>query len=162
MGLISSSIPNFVNGISQQPFTLRLVSQGEMQENGFSTVSQGLKKRPPTKHIAKISDPPLSGEGAFVHIINRDEVERYIVAILKGDLKVFDMAGNEQVVNFPNGKDYLSAALPQSQFRATSVADYTFILNRTVAVRTRCRPPSSGSRRHARPARCNRSRRPGR
>ena len=134
MGLISSSIPNFVNGISQQPFTLRLASQGEMQENGFSTVSQGLKKRPPTKHIAKISDTPLAGSGAFVHIINRDEVERYIVVILNGDLKVFDMAGKEQVVRFPHGKAYLSAALPQTQFRATSVADYTFILNRTVDI----------------------------
>ena len=134
MGLISSSIPNFVNGISQQPYTLRLASQGEMQENGFSTVSQGLKKRPPTKHIAKISDTPLAGEGAFVHIINRDEVERYIVIIMNGDLKVFDMAGKEQVVRFPHGKYYLSAALPQTQFRATSVADYTFILNRTVKI----------------------------
>lgn len=135
MGLISSSIPNFVNGVSQQPFTLRLASQGEMQENGFSTVSQGLKKRPGTKHMAKISDPPLSGVGAFVHIINRDEVERYMVAILKGDLKVFDMAGNEKVVHFPNGKEYLSAPSYQTTFRATSVADHTFILNRTVTVR---------------------------
>lgn len=134
MGLISSSIPNFVNGISQQPFTLRLASQGERQENGFSTVSQGLKKRPPTKHIAKIYDTPLAGSGAFVHIINRDEVERYIVVILNGDLKVFDMDGNQKTVNFPNGKAYLSAALPQTQFRATSVADYTFILNRTVDI----------------------------
>ena len=107
MGLISSSIPNFVNGISQQPFTLRLASQGEMQENGFSTVSQGLKKRPPTKHLAKISDPPLSGEGAFIHFINRDEDERYFVAIMLGDLKVFDMAGKEQAVHFPHGKAYL-------------------------------------------------------
>lgn len=134
MGLISSSIPNFVNGISQQPFTLRLASQGEQQENGFSTVSQGLKKRPGTKHIAKISSTPLAGTGAFVHIINRDEVERYIVVILNGDLKVYDMNGNQKTVNFPNGKAYLSAATPQTQFRATSVADYTFILNRTVAV----------------------------
>lgn len=134
MGLISSSIPNFVNGVSQQPFTLRLPSQGELQENGFSTVSQGLKKRPPTKHIAKISDTQLAGSGSFVHIINRDEVERYIMVILNGDLKVYDMNGNQKTVTFPNGKSYLSAALPQTQFRATSVADYTFILNRTVAV----------------------------
>ena len=54
--------------------------------------------------------------------------------ILNGDLKVFDMDGNQKTVNFPNGKAYLSAALPQTQFKATSVADYTFILNRTVAV----------------------------
>lgn len=134
MGLISSSIPNFVNGISQQPFTLRLASQGEIQENGFSTVSQGLKKRPPTKHIEKISNTPLSSSGAFVHIINRDEVERYVVVIMNGDLKVYDMDGNEKVVNFPNGRAYLSAPTPKTNFRATSVADYTFILNRTVAV----------------------------
>ena len=134
MGLISSSIPNFVNGISQQPFTLRLASQGEMQENGFSTVSQGLKKRPGTKHIAKISNTTLNNSGAFIHIINRDEVERYVVVILNGDLKVFDLDGNEKVVNFPNGKAYLSAPTPKTNFRATSVADYTFILNRTVAV----------------------------
>ncbi|WP_299316647.1 hypothetical protein [uncultured Halomonas sp.] len=134
MGLISSSIPNFVNGISQQPFTLRLASQGEMQENGFSTVSQGLKKRPGTKHIAKIANTPLNSSGVFVHIINRDEVERYVVVILNGDLKVYDTAGNEKVVNFPSGKAYLSAPNPQTNFRATSVADYTFILNRTVAV----------------------------
>ena len=134
MGLISSSIPNFVNGVSQQPFTLRLATQGEMQENGFSTVSQGLKKRPGTKHIAKISNTPLDNSGAFVHIINRDEVERYVVVILNGDLKVYDLEGNEKVVNFPDGKDYLAAANPQTNFRATSVADYTFILNRTVTI----------------------------
>lgn len=134
MGLISSSIPNFVNGISQQPFTLRLASQGEMQENGFSTVSQGLKKRPPTKHIAKIYNTPLNSSGAFVHLINRDEVERYVVVIINGDLKVYDTVGNEKVVNFPNGKGYLSAPTPKTNFRATSVADYTFILNRTVPV----------------------------
>lgn len=46
MSLISSSIPNFVNGVSQQPFTLRLSSQLDAQENGISTVSEGLMKRP--------------------------------------------------------------------------------------------------------------------
>ena len=134
MGLISSSIPNFVNGVSQQPFTLRLASQGELQENGFSTVSQGLKKRPGTKHIARISDPPLTGMGSFIHVINRDEQERYVVAILLGDLKVWDMEGKEKTVRFPDGKSYLRSDSPQVNFRATSVADYTFILNRTIAV----------------------------
>lgn len=134
MGLISSSIPNFVNGISQQPFTLRLASQGELQENGFSTVSQGLKKRPATKHIAKLYNTPLSVSGAFIHPINRDTTERYIVVITNGDLKVFSLDGVEQTVNFPNGKGYLSSTNPKENFRATSVADYTFIVNRSVTV----------------------------
>ena len=100
--LTSQSIPNLANGVSQQPFTLRLASQAELQENGLSTTSQGLRKRPPTKHLKKI----LSGnfENAYIHTINRDEFERYVVLVTNGDLKVFDLVGNEKTVNFPNGK----------------------------------------------------------
>ena len=44
MGLINHSIPNLINGVSQQPETLRLGSQGEVQENGLSSVVEGLRK----------------------------------------------------------------------------------------------------------------------
>jgi hypothetical protein len=130
--LISQSIPNLANGVSQQPFTLRLASQAELQENGLSTTSQGLRKRPPTKHLKKI----LSGsyEAAFLHTINRDEIERYIVVIASGGLKVFDLAGNEKTVSFPNGTAYLVSADPANSFRAVTVADYTFIVNKGFTV----------------------------
>jgi hypothetical protein len=130
--LISQSIPNLANGVSQQPFTLRLASQAEAQENGLSTTSQGLRKRPPTKHLKKI----LSGSftNSFIHTINRDENERYVVVITNGDLKVFDLAGNEKTVTFPSGKTYLNAADPTNSFRAVTVADYTFLVNKTVTV----------------------------
>lgn len=134
MGLISSSIPNFVNGVSQQPFTLRLATQGDLQENGLSTVAQGLKKRPGTRHLAKLLTTPLAGDAAFVHIINRDDIEKYIVVVTNGDLKVFDTSGNAKTVNFPGGKDYLSSATVRKSFRAVSVADYTFFLNKGVTV----------------------------
>jgi hypothetical protein len=132
--LISQSIPNLVNGVSQQPFTLRLASQAELQENGMSTTSQGLRKRPPTKHLKKI----LSGnyETAYIHTINRDEIERYIVVISGGDLKVFDLAGTEKTVSFPTGKAYLTAADASNNFRAVTVADYTFIVNKGFTVTT--------------------------
>ena len=132
MALISSSIPNFVNGVSQQPYTLRLNSQGEVQENGLSTVSQGLKKRPPTKHLKKIQSTPLGN--CFIHTINRDLSERYIAVLTNGDLKVYDINGVEKTVAFPNGKGYLSAASPSTSFSAITVADYTFITNRNVTV----------------------------
>lgn len=130
--LISQSIPNLANGVSQQPFTLRLASQSELQENGLSTTSQGLRKRPPTKHLKKI----LSGTylNSAIHTINRDENERYVVVITNGDLKVFDLAGNEKTVTFPSGKAYLNAADPTNAFRAVTVADYTFLVNKTVTV----------------------------
>lgn len=132
MSLISSSIPNFVNGVSQQPFTLRLSSQGELQENALSTVSQGLKKRPPTQHLKKIQSTPLGN--CFIHTINRDLSERYVTVITNGDLKVYDLAGNEKTVAFPNGKSYLSAATPSSSFSAVTVADFTFVVNKTKVV----------------------------
>lgn len=132
MALISSSIPNFVNGVSQQPFTLRLASQGELQENGLSTVAQGLKKRPPTKHLKRIQTTPLGN--AYIHTINRDITERYAVIATDGDLKVYDIDGNEKTVAFPNGKAYLGATTPSSAFQAVTVADYTFIVNKTKVV----------------------------
>jgi hypothetical protein len=135
MALISQSIPNLVNGVSQQPFTLRLSSQAELQENGLSTTSQGLRKRPPTKHLKKILNTTITG--AYIHTINRDEIERYVVVITNGDLKIFDLAGNEKTVNFPSGKAYLNAASPANSFRAVTVADYTFIVNNTVTVTQR-------------------------
>ncbi len=130
--LISQSIPNLANGVSQQPFTLRLGSQAELQENGLSTTSQGLRKRPPTKHLKKI----LSGNytNSYIHTINRDEIERYVVVVTNGDLKVFDLVGNEKTVSFPSGKAYLNATDATNAFRAVTVADYTFLVNKTVTV----------------------------
>lgn len=132
--LISSSIPNFVNGVSQQPFTLRLNSQGEVQENGLSTVSQGLKKRPPTQHLKKIQSSPLGN--CFIHTINRDSTERYIAVVTNGDLKVYDIEGTEKTVAFPDGKGYLSATTPSTSFSAVTVADYTFLVNKTKVITT--------------------------
>lgn len=132
MSLISSSIPNFVNGVSQQPYTLRLVSQGEVQENGLSTVSQGLKKRPPTQHLKKIQSSPVGN--CFIHTINRDNAERYVAVFTNGDLKVYGIDGTEQTVNFPDGKTYLNATTPSTSFSAVTVADYTFVVNKGVKV----------------------------
>lgn len=54
MALVSKSIPNLINGISQQPPSLRLGTQGEAQENGLSDIVDGLKKRPHTNFIKKL------------------------------------------------------------------------------------------------------------
>lgn len=132
MALISASIPNLVNGVSQQPFTLRLASQAQEQINGLSSVSDGLRKRPPTKHLAKFSPTPTSG--AFSHIINRDANERYVVTVKDGQIRVTDLQGNAKVVKTPQGTSYLNTANPETDLQAVTVADYTFILNKTVTV----------------------------
>lgn len=132
MGLINRSIPNLYNGVSQQPASLRLASQAELQENAVSSVVDGLKKRPPTEHIAKVRTDNI--ESAFVHTINRDSTHQYVLVVTNGDLAVYDLQGNQKTVSFPDGKGYLAAATPRSSFVSLTVADYTFIVNKTITV----------------------------
>ena len=42
MPLITEQISNLINGVSQQPPSLRLASQAEVQENGMVTIAEGL------------------------------------------------------------------------------------------------------------------------
>lgn len=132
MSLISTTIPNLVNGVSQQPYAMRLASQCQEQINAHSSVVEGLRKRPGTRHLAKL--PSINGS-LHVHTINRDAVEQYVILIQDGDLRVFDLNGVEKSVTFPNGKTYLASTNPAEEFRCVTVADYTFVLNTKVATK---------------------------
>lgn len=134
MGLISSALPSFINGVSQQPYSLRLNTQGEIQENGISTVSQGLKKRPPSVFRNKISTTPI--DDVYIHTINRDETERYVIFLANGILKVFSIDGVEMTVNVDSAAAaYLVTPKGEAEsFSAVTVADYTWIVNKTVTV----------------------------
>jgi hypothetical protein len=132
MGLVNRSIPNLYNGVSQQPPSLRLPSQATEQINGLSSVVFGLSKRPNTDHVAKLNNSTLTD--TFVHTINRDTTEQFKVLITNGGLKVYDITGVEQTVSFPDGTAYLNATDPSSSFACVTVADYTFIVNKTVTV----------------------------
>ena len=79
MPMISSAIPNLIQGVSQQSPPLRLSSQAEVQQNAFPSLVEGLQKRPPLEHVAVISNTETSG--SYVHLINRDATERYFVLI---------------------------------------------------------------------------------
>ncbi len=130
--LVNRAIPALYNGISQQPATLRLPSQAESQINGWSTVVNGLRHRPPLQHVAKITSDDLSS--SYTSIINRDSQHRYLIVMAGGTLKVYDLSGNEKTVNFPNGTDYLTSSNPQEDFSVTTVADASFILNKRIQV----------------------------
>lgn len=132
MAVRSGTIPNFINGVSQQAASLRLPSQAETQINCFPTLIDGLKKRPSLRHIASLMGVAPAST-VFSHTINRDSAERYAVIIADGDLKVFDLAtGAAKTVAFPDGKTYLASADPKTSFRAVTIADYSFIVNKDV------------------------------
>ncbi len=137
MPLVSTSIPNLINGVSQQPAALRLASQAESVVNCMSSAVEGLKKRPPMNNIARLFTGSAGSTRPFIHVVDRDGTIQYLVIITDGDLKVFDLDGTAKTITFPDGKTYLDVANtadPSSQFRVASVADYTFITNREKTV----------------------------
>ena len=135
MPLISSSIPNLINGVSQQPAALRLASQCEQMVNCMPSPVEGLKKRPPAHHIAKLFSGSAGASRPFTTIVDRDGTIRYMVLIQDNAIKVFGLDGSVKTVTTPDGTSYLDVTgEPSSVFRTATVADYMFIVNREKTV----------------------------
>ena len=140
MSLISGSIPNLLNGVSQQPPSLRHASQAEIQENGLSSVTRGLEKRPCTEHIAKLSGVANAND-VFLHAIKYSSSEDYTAVFSSAGVKVFNQAGTALVVNDADGNAITS--LPtyltginsfETDISAVSVGDTTFVVNKAKTV----------------------------
>ena len=146
MPLITEQISNLINGVSQQPPSLRLASQCETQENGLVTIAEGLKKRPPLEFIAKLSNK--TDTDANVHFINRDENERFVVTITSdqfstdfssdfsgAEMEVWDLDGVSKSVSGATGDvlTYFTTSNARDNLKLFTVADFTFLLNKTVA-----------------------------
>jgi hypothetical protein len=135
MPLISSSIPNLINGVSQQPAALRLASQCEQMVNCMASPVEGLKKRPSAQHIAKLFSGSAGAGRPFTTIVDRDGAIKYLVLIQDNAIKVFGLDGSAKTLTTPDGTSYLDiTGEPSSVFRVASVADYTFIVNREKTV----------------------------
>lgn len=133
MALVSQSIKNLKGGISQQPDTLRYPDQGQEQINGWSSEASGLQKRPPAVLIKALGDSVGMGTAPLVHLINRDQYERYYVVFTGTGIRVFDLDGTERQVR--GDMRYVNVTWPRTDLRMVTVADYTFVVNRSTVVR---------------------------
>lgn len=140
MTFISESLDNLVGGVSQQPAPMRLRNAAERLENAYPSVVSGLKKRPPTIYVGKLSGVPT--EDVSVHMFQRLGVGTSIAVVEDGDLKVYSEDGTEQTVSFPDGKTYLDASDPKTAFRFLTIADTTFIVNAEKTTATESIPES--------------------
>jgi len=131
MPLITSSIPNLINGVSQQPPALRLASQAEEVVNCMSSPIEGLKKRPPLNNVARLFIENKSTVRPFVHMVSRTNDINYIIIIQDGAIKVANLDGTLVTPATPDGVSYLDVTgHPSEMFRVASIADYTFIVNK--------------------------------
>lgn len=135
MTLVSDSVPSLINGVSQQPPTLRLPSQVGEQINAHSSEVDGLRKRPPLELLAKIANEEFT-EVPYVHAFADSDGVPYVALIGSSGVRVFDFGGVEKTVDSSTAGGYLSAESPAQnpadKFRCLTVGDFTFILNRGV------------------------------
>ena len=166
MSLISTNIPNLINGVSQQPPTLRLASQAEEQINGLSDVVSGLSKRPPTEYTNTLRKGSPTGSTltttelnrSFFHTYKRSDTEQFTVIFDPTNVKmrVYDIEGRlryesgvaswdtsgAQITTNTDDLSYLNG-LSKDNVAATSVADYTFFVNKNKVVTKDTSTPSN-------------------
>lgn len=137
MALINTSLPNLIQGVSQQPDALRYDGQCEEQENALSSVVDGLTKRPNTRHVARLLQAAIAAN-SFVHFINRDKNERYVVIHDGTSIQAWNLDGTQATINglssYTTTGTYFDAQSPKSVMKALTIADGTFILNAETSV----------------------------
>lgn len=136
MPLITTNIPNLIGGVSQQPPAIRATNEAEVIENGIPSAVEGLLKRAPSQHLGFIADAGGAGlvaantEPPFIHLIERDEVEKFVFVVLKdGTPAVYNLAGVRQTLTVVPGTTAGTAF--HYQRKAVTIGDLTFLLNTT-------------------------------
>jgi len=146
MALINTSLPNLIQGVSQQPDATRFSGQCDDQVNFSSSVVDGLTKRNGTRYVGQIATGAITEE-SFVHFINRSEEERYVLIHEGTALYAYNvLTGEEATINgstggfTPAADSYLeipsSVGTPRGLLRASTVSDGTFLVNRSKTVAT--------------------------
>ena len=132
--VVSQSIPNFLNGMSQQTPTQRGINQGEDQVNLQNGLVDGLSKRPPLDFIKTVDSSNIYSNKTKFWSIQRDASNQYVVALYNGGVKVFDLDGNEKTVTIQSGSSYLTSTNPRENFKLVNIADFTFLANTGITV----------------------------
>lgn len=134
--LKSYTIPNLVQGVSQQVPEQRRDTQAEDQYDCINSPVNGCEARPPVEVLGFVYGADFSN--AFCRQIARGDTEHYLTVISEaatGDrLRVFDLlTGEECPVTFTVTDDYLETDdTPREVVRGATLNDYSFLVNREV------------------------------
>jgi hypothetical protein len=157
MPLINTSLPNLLQGVSQQPDVLRYDGQCEKQENAVSSVLKGLQKRPPTEFISKLFDGEVGDadadilKDAFITFIERTDDEKYVVITDGQKLRAFRLEleegsttpteatitvnGVQYTTGYPiTADDYIYSATSHQNIKSLTIGDTTLLVNTATAV----------------------------
>lgn len=145
MPLLNTSIPNLAQGVSQQPDNLRYPGQCDEQVNAWSTVVEGLVKRPNSRFLYDTNLGANVSSDLFSHYVDRDEQNKYVITYdsvngLKArDLTVDNISDGEMDITIEDATAgaYVAVSLagnPLKDLTALTIADSTFIVNKAKTV----------------------------
>ena len=142
MPLLNTSIPNLAQGVSQQPDNLRYPGQCDEQINAWSTVVEGLVKRPNSRFSYDTGLGANISSNLFSHYVDRDEQNQYVITYdsvngLKArDLTVDNISAGDMTITIEDATagTYVSVSNPLTDLTALTIADSTFIVNKTKTV----------------------------
>lgn len=133
MSKVTSSWARPIQGVSQQPPKVMKDGQCREQINMTPSAVRGLEKRTGTEHIKKILTS-LHPDAKIHHYRRGDAEEYFIIIEPDGIPKVFGVDGTRHTVVMNQGATYSAAANPKDTLALQTIADYTFIANKSKTV----------------------------
>lgn len=138
--LVTGSIANLIGGVSQQPWNVRMPSQAEEQINCHSTITEFMRRRPALRVVSEITVPSGSdGNFAVVAVDKGVDGSQYVVLFGRTGITMYTLSGEAQSVEMTeSGLAYLGQLQEAPRdLRFCTIKDYTFCVNRRVAVKTK-------------------------
>jgi len=140
MGLVTSSIPNLIGGVSQQAVYTRSRNTSEYELNTLHSLVSGLNKRPSSEYVSKVYDDNDTSKQAVMHPFETADGTKFLLVIdvdtsSNTRAKVVRASdGKDYSISLSNDNGYISGTSDSlnSVFSFLSVGDTTFILNKSV------------------------------
>lgn len=130
MGSQDFTIPNLINGLSQQPRIARLPDQAESVLNCTCNILDMLGRRPPLEIINKPGGG-LIPVNSYVHSVSQTSSGGYFVVASPASVRVIGFNGLEQTVISPP-PSYFNSSNPRVDYSAFTYKDTTFFANKAV------------------------------
>lgn len=129
---VTRELPNLVNGVSQQHPQFRLPSQADIVENFLPSLVHGLRTRFPVTHVAKLSDSFPATTLMKTHVIPRGDSTHQFLMFTNSAVKRYAKTGEPLPTTIdPSVANYILATDPEHNIVTKTIADHTFILNKT-------------------------------
>lgn len=130
MAKVDGSLRSLIQGVSQQPARTRLPGQCTAQDNMSSNPVTGLTRRPAMQEIATLFST-ASAVQFYDFELGDTNAMRFVLAATPGNMRIFDLDGNEMTVNNLNSAfNYLDGG----NLAFTTLDDITYVANRSKVV----------------------------